>query len=397
MARPDITDVLKYLQGSLETIGLHPQILRIIGGQLALNIQKEHLTLPAKVRQQAFLAEQYKTRREILTLVHKIADLLRETLEQEAQYPSPGNTGPPRRPPPPAGVGNGNGGENGRNPLDAPKTPEEYLAYFDNFLHKNLGPFKFDPFEMKYLSRRAARVAKELQEEYELSDQEVATVTKTLLYDLFIVCDNSGSMRLGNRIGALTHKLNHVAHWATELQPDGISLRFMNKKKYDQDGLTTTGEIDDLVTGVLPKGSTRVGTVVRRKVIEGLKARLKERNGATKPRIILIITDGAPTSEDRRCLKDTILQAKTGEGLGHDYKPAATVFLIFRVGNDEGAIQFLYELLHDDEISSFVYGQDQPLDELSDMMGFEQGEGANTDDTEANKKAYEKERRKVVS
>ncbi|RAL00076.1 vWA domain-containing protein [Aspergillus ibericus CBS 121593] len=368
MGNPNVIEMLDSLQKSLVKVGLQPQILRIVQGQLALDIKKEYLTLSTKVRQQAFLAAEGKSKRQIHALVEKLVELLRETLEQEAQYLAPGGTGPPRRPPPPVAPGGEDRDDEGRDPVYAPKTAKEFLAYFDNFLEKNLGQFKFTDEEKQNIALSAAKVSQELQDDYDITPEEAATLTKSLLYDLFIVCDNSGSMRLGNRVSTLSSTLQRVSYWASKLQPDGISVRFMNGDKHDQDGLTTAEEIDDLISGVPTQGPTRLGTVVRRKVIQKLEKRAVDRQGWTKPRIIVIITDGAPTSEDRDGLKDTILLAKKGPGLGERFGPASTVFLVSQVGQDESATQFLYELLHNDEVCSLVYGGNKPLDDLMDNL-----------------------------
>ncbi|PYI09309.1 hypothetical protein BO78DRAFT_308624, partial [Aspergillus sclerotiicarbonarius CBS 121057] len=249
-----------------------------------------------------------------------------------------------------------------------PKSLEEFQAYFDNFLQMNLGNFKFTEEEKKRIARRAEQVSQELQDDYDIFPEEAATLTKTLLYDLFIVCDNSGSMRLGNRVATLSSTLQRVSHWASKLQSDGISVRFLNGDKHDDDGLTTAEEMDDLILGACPQGPTRLGTVVREKVIQRLETKAKEREGWTKPRIIVIITDGAPTSEHRDGLKESILQAKHGPGLGESFGPASTIFLVSQVGKDESATQFLYELLHDDEVCSLVYGGNKPLDDMMDNL-----------------------------
>lgn len=102
-------------------------------------------------------------------------------------------------------------------------------------------------------------------------------------------------MKFGNKISALNKTLQSVSFWATKIEPSGISLRFLNHARDDREQfnfLTDADQIDDLIADVNPRGPSRLGTMLRNKIIQPLEKRAKGSDGKIKPRIIIIITDG---------------------------------------------------------------------------------------------------------
>ncbi|KAJ5390641.1 uncharacterized protein N7496_001709 [Penicillium cataractarum] len=283
-----------------------------------------------------------------------------------------------------------------KTPSNSPKKPEvqlrtaeEYYEYLKYFIDKNLGPFEFDEVMTKDLATRAMQVAKQIKDDYELSDEEVGKMARLSLFDIFILCDNSGSMKFGNRVETLNKTLQGVAHWATRIEKDGISLRFLNRVK-DGDGrfdnLTDLHKIDDLICSIPTKGNTRLGNTLAGKVIQPLLQRAdnraqQARDGVKrsqqvciKPRIIFIITDGQPEGEPKNCLRDQILEAKMGR-LGTAYGSAATIFIIARVGQDNSAIEFIESLSEDERISGLILSAaDRLEDVIEKLIGDEESE-----------------------
>jgi hypothetical protein len=105
---------------------------------------------------------------------------------------------------------------------------------------------------------------------------------------ILICIDDSGSMKIGNRIPALIKTLQSVTAWATMLEPNGVSLRFLNYRRdmnENFDNLTNQRKIADIVYEVKLGRSTKLGTVLQEKV-------LQYRAGKDKPLIAVIITDG---------------------------------------------------------------------------------------------------------
>jgi hypothetical protein len=103
-------------------------------------------------------------------------------------------------------------------------------------------------------------------------------------------------MRLGGRIPALSKTVQQTTEWATKLEKDGISLRFLNNIQDNNsryNNLTLPKEVDNLIIKTQFAGRTQLGTVLRKKVIQPLEDKANNTGGRVKPRIIMIITDGA--------------------------------------------------------------------------------------------------------
>lgn len=95
-------------------------------------------------------------------------------------------------------------------------------------------------------------------------------------------------MKMGDRIPALIRTLQSVAEWATRLEPNGVSLRFLNfQGDMDGrfDGLTNQAEIADKIYNVKTGIYTRLGTILRDKILQHMA-------GKESPLIVVIITDG---------------------------------------------------------------------------------------------------------
>lgn len=105
-------------------------------------------------------------------------------------------------------------------------------------------------------------------------------------------------MKQGSRTAALNKALQGIAHWATKIEKDGISLRFLNRvddEKGSFNNLTDVDQIDDLLSRIPRVGGTKLGTVLRKKILKPLAdkaAKAKTTGQMVKPRIIVIITDG---------------------------------------------------------------------------------------------------------
>jgi hypothetical protein len=104
--------------------------------------------------------------------------------------------------------------------------------------------------------------------------------------------DDSSSMTEGNRIFALQETVKNVAKFATQLEPSGISIRFLN---YDQDtnfdNLTDLNDIECKTKKIFYNGDTRLGQKLQSKVISPIVKKAKA-NVLRKPVIVALITDG---------------------------------------------------------------------------------------------------------
>lgn len=107
--------------------------------------------------------------------------------------------------------------------------------------------------------------------------------------------DDSGSMNFGNCIPALNDTLQQVAHFATILQPKGISVRFLNHDegnagKYDN--LTDAHDIAVKVSSVPFTGNTRLGSVLNDKIVRPRIINKITSGKLERPVFVVIITDG---------------------------------------------------------------------------------------------------------
>lgn len=89
---------------------------------------------------------------------------------------------------------------------EVPETEEEYRTYVWDFIDDNLRYFyRPDDPRVKELIQNAAARAKELQEEYQLSQNTTPSLIKMALYDFVILC---GKARLGRKRNTLKADLN---------------------------------------------------------------------------------------------------------------------------------------------------------------------------------------------
>jgi len=213
------------------------------------------------------------------------------------------------------------------------------------------------------LAKKAASKAQAVSTAFSLAPKYTAGLAKLALYDFVILCDNSTSMLEDNRMLALQDTLERVANFTTILNPDGISIRFLNylgDKTGRFDHLKTVEDIKR-IANVECSGDTRLGEILNEKIITPMILEKAAKGALKKPVIVVIITDGEPT-EARETLRNTIRDCKNGiDSWG--YKRGAVVFLISRVGTSETAKKFIDELRHDKEAGHMVYSSSQDLNE----------------------------------
>ncbi|KAI0411375.1 hypothetical protein F5X98DRAFT_383817 [Xylaria grammica] len=231
-----------------------------------------------------------------------------------------------------------------------PETPREYRIYITNFTSNNLSGFVFDYEE---LAKKAADLTNGANNNFDLDPKFAPGVVKLDVFDFMILCDNSRSMML--RPALLKSTLKRLAKIANILTPTGISLRFLN---YDKDG---NGDFDGLFMEDVErkfkevgfKTGSRLGTVLRDKIVEPIIAKAQSRT-LEKPVLVLIITDGKPSGENPDTLRDAIHSCKQSADIQY-YGSAAVVFIVARLGSSTSAKRFLGEIENDEAIQGMVY------------------------------------------
>lgn len=110
------------------------------------------------------------------------------------------------------------------------------------------------------------------------------------------VSDDSPSMTSDpQHIPALNDTLRRVAHFATILQPKGISIRFLNHDEGDgrkYDDLVDAHDIALKVRSVPFKGNTRLGQVLNDKIVYPKIINKILSDTLERPVFVVIITDG---------------------------------------------------------------------------------------------------------
>lgn len=99
-------------------------------------------------------------------------------------------------------------------------------------------------------------------------------------------------MNLGNRNALLAETIYRILPVATRLNEAGVSLRFIN---YNQDrefnDLTSQPQVAKTLRMVSPAGTTRIGTVLRHKIVKPILAKARA-NTLVSPVLVVIVTDG---------------------------------------------------------------------------------------------------------
>ncbi|KAF8860585.1 hypothetical protein BDZ45DRAFT_309586 [Acephala macrosclerotiorum] len=177
-------------------------------------------------------------------------------------------------------------------------------------------------------------------------------------------------MKIAKRRPALAQTLTSIAHWATQLEPRGIRIRFLNSDDDDSgrfDNLADLPEIEDRVNEAKLHGPTRLGTMLSKKIVKPMLEKIENGAADSRPLIAVVITDGEPTKEDEFTLKETIINCKTSAQL-QQYGNAATIFIVCQVGDSERAKAFLSDLENDPDVGGMLYRPGGSLDEIIEKL-----------------------------
>jgi hypothetical protein len=111
-----------------------------------------------------------------------------------------------------------------------------------------------------------------------------------------------------NRWTAQNELINRIACVSTRILPEGegIYLRYINKDIPETYSLQLD-EIPNIIKSFQPSGYTAIGTNLRTKILEPLVYH-KLPNGLTRPLLVTVITDGAPTHESRSAFAEAIAE-----------------------------------------------------------------------------------------
>ncbi|KAJ9091412.1 hypothetical protein QFC19_009122 [Naganishia cerealis] len=187
------------------------------------------------------------------------------------------------------------------------------------------------------LEQIAARVAQtgaldRIAQEWRLPKEVALDLVKIALFDVVILCDDSGSMAFeqnGERIEDLKLILSRVAFACSLFDHDGINIRFLNSQ-YDGNHINSEQAAMQLLSQVKFSGLTPLGTVLDQKILQPMLLQPARSNALQKPLLVICITDGAPAGEPA----DKVFE----------YGPDAVSFQFAQVGDDRKAEEFLASL-----------------------------------------------------
>lgn len=123
--------------------------------------------------------------------------------------------------------------------------------------------------------------------------------------------DDSSSMKRENRWDSQKQLIQRITLLTTRILPngEGVALRFINRD------IDTASDLrfEDIsaVTEPMtwqPGGDTRIGTSLKRKILEPLVYHKIETKSLERPLLISIMTDGMPEPEDKSTLVNSILE-----------------------------------------------------------------------------------------
>ncbi|KAK4702863.1 hypothetical protein P7C70_g3348, partial [Phenoliferia sp. Uapishka_3] len=193
-----------------------------------------------------------------------------------------------------------------------------------------------------------------IAQQWQIPIEAAIDLVRLALFDIILYCDDSGSMSFeekGSRIEDLKMIVSRTAYAASFFDQDGIQIRFMNSKI--EAASNTEAAALNIIKQVQFNGMTPLGTSLKKKVLEPLVLHPAKHGQLRKPVLIVIITDGAPSGEDRHKIVKVIKEAN------HDlqktkYGPDAVSYQLAQVGNDLAARKFLEEIDVDREVGQLI-------------------------------------------
>ena len=181
-------------------------------------------------------------------------------------------------------------------------------------------------------------------------------IVKLALFDIILYIDDSGSMSFeegGERIADLKVILSRVAFAAALFDDDGVQVRFMNSLEQGN-GIRDEQQVNALCSRVPFRGLTPMGRELDARILQPLVLGPARSGQLRKPVLIITITDGTPTGEERDKTPQVIRNAAAELARNQRYGRGAVSFQFAQVGNDLKARDYLGELDEDPTIGSLV-------------------------------------------
>ncbi|KAI0850394.1 ankyrin [Daldinia vernicosa] len=253
------------------------------------------------------------------------------------------------------------------NEVQESKTAEEYKNDIIRFISKNRmdGFFKNDDPFINTLVEKAAKLKASPPDPTLKSDKDIRDLIKVSLYQQVILCDDSTSMSIGNRIKVQQHLVKRITKFATYIIPDedGVELRFINSSV--SGSRLHEAEVETIMTNMQPTGDTDIGTNLITKILKPLVYDKLENKELKRPLLVSIITDGCPEPEASNMLRSTIIGC--GKKLiKAGYEPETVLFQVSQIGNSKASKKFFDSLRNDKQLKRVLYCSSDRSDKESE-------------------------------
>ncbi|CUS10433.1 unnamed protein product [Tuber aestivum] len=214
-----------------------------------------------------------------------------------------------------------------------------------NFVQESLGAFyKAGDERVNRVIQEAMEKGDELVEKYRIEQELVPKFAQIGLYDLVVLCDDSGSMASEKRIQGLKDAVLRFHEIATAVNSEGsLTLRcFDNPNLTGLDNITSRETLSQKLDEIQFNTGLSVPTPLMEKILKPLAYKAQNRQ-LESPTIIVVITDGGAAPEEATTLANNIEVFKASLRENHYTGPAVSI-IICRVGTDPAADTFLGQL-----------------------------------------------------
>ncbi|EHK41813.1 hypothetical protein TRIATDRAFT_84408 [Trichoderma atroviride IMI 206040] len=243
---------------------------------------------------------------------------------------------------------------------DGPRfsTPQDIQENINGFIRKaDLG--SFFPNESTYIPTvtNNAFEFKNNKDNLLNRDIDIQGVTRLNLYQPVLYCDDSSSMKASTRVDDQKDMVRRVTRISTFLVPPGhgTSLQFINHVRDIHDNKLSQREVKAIMNSVKPTGHTKIGTNLKKKILQPLVYDVINNKGIIeRPILVSCITGGCLSREPVDQFKETILECiRILKENG--YPPSTIKFQVSQIGNSSRADKYLKQLQHDDDLKGVVY------------------------------------------
>ncbi|KAF3314545.1 hypothetical protein TWF173_004628 [Orbilia oligospora] len=252
----------------------------------------------------------------------------------------------------------------------------EYYNLLRKLIRKGKTPFGFRKRTLETMAKRLGEKGQEIREGLGLSQDDLVGLAMVSLYDIYFMCSDGESMKMGSQLANLLCTLQSVSDWAARLG-QGISLRFINTADpadSSWDGLGNQKRIRDIFQGLWPQGKTPLAQALQDKIFDPIIRNrfsidsFSRREGEVKPAIVAIITDGEPTDlddSDTEHIANITFPDFSEFGFRHfrnnilrlinDLPTGSIIFIVFKLGESSGVDLFLDRIRADEGIKDMIH------------------------------------------